>query len=123
VPDVNKASENTMNPLTNRWAAALMVAAVLLVVSELVGTDEQGGVLSQAAGTSLPDGVVQGDAVPIVVSPVTGGDETPQEDMPQVIAADSPDIVDASEPIEGSDGEPDVIEDAGVDEFVDDSGE
>lgn len=119
-----------MNPLTNRWAAVFAVAGVLLLVSELVGTDEDGGVLSQAAGVyaaapaggepAPPAGVVQ-----VVPAEVVDAEETPEEDLPQVIQEDSPDAIDAEdaptdEGSEPTESDPDVFSDEFVEE---DSGE
>lgn len=104
-----------MNPFTNRWSALLVVVGVLLIVSELVGTAENGGVLSQAAGTSSADGEQLPPGV-VVVPPL----ETSPEDEPQTVMPDSPDVVDSDEnPIdEPLDGDPD--QDAPDESYVDD---
>lgn len=57
-----------MNPLTNRWAALLVIAVLLLGVSELVGTSDNGGVLSRfAAGrpAAQPEAAADAAAAPV----------------------------------------------------------
>jgi hypothetical protein len=72
------------NPITNRWAALGLVAAVMLVAAVLADSD---GVLSRAAnfegdGAAVPEGVVQvvapvAEATPVVVV----GEEEPEEPL------------------------------------------
>jgi hypothetical protein len=75
----------SVNPFNNRWAAVFLVVAVMLGVSELVGSD--GGVLSQAAnygaGNSeapLPEGVVQVTDT-VAPAPAVTPEEEPEEDL------------------------------------------
>lgn len=111
-----------MNPFNNKWLALLVVAGVLLVVSELAGS---GGILSRTAGTDvaangeeLPPGVVQ-----VVEGDTVDGGEVPVEDQPQIFVPDSPEIDDAendpgeeAEGAEPEDIDPDAIDDAGFEE-------
>jgi hypothetical protein len=122
-----------MNPFNNKWLALALVAGVLLIVSELVGTGEDAGVLSQAAGTNyaangtgepLPPGVVQ------AVGPAVDAAESNPDDEPEVVLPDATvDAEDAApEEIEEPQIEPDAMGEAqefdeSGDEFTDDSGE
>jgi hypothetical protein len=85
-----------VNPFNNRWLALFVVVGFLLVVAELVGTGEHGGVLSQAAKSySAGDetgGVVAEAPPPEVVSePPVVIEEVPEEDLPQLVTEDEVD--------------------------------
>lgn len=94
-----------MNPFNNRWLALFVVVGFMLVVAELVGTGEHGGVLSQAARSySAGDGAGGGEAAeaphpeavaqpPTVIEDVP--EDVPEEDMPQLVTED--DVEDGSD--------------------------
>jgi hypothetical protein len=86
-----------MNPFNNRWLALFVVVGFLLIVAELVGTGEHGGVLSQAAQSYSAGDGTGAEAVeapppetipepPIVIEEVP--EDVPEEDMPQIVMED-----------------------------------
>jgi hypothetical protein len=64
-----------MNPLTNRWAALLVAAGVLLIVAELA---DQGGVLSQYAADA-PEVAAPAKETTAVEAAATNVEDQPQE--------------------------------------------
>jgi len=79
-----------MNPFNNRWIALFVVVGVLLMAAELVGTGENGGVLSRTAQSlasrseTVPENSSSEDSSerPLII------DEVPEEDLPQLVSAD-----------------------------------
>jgi hypothetical protein len=102
-----------MNPFNNRWALLGIVAVFLIAVAELVGTDENAGVLSQAAGSYAGSGTDEtpppGAVEVIDASQAADAPETDPEDEPQVIMPDSPEVEDdenvPADGFEGSDSD------------------
>lgn len=105
-------NNTAMNPFSNRWVLLFVVAGFLLLVTELVGTGEKGGVLSQLAGTKATaeeSGPSTGEPIEVIgpTPAVEDAEEEPEEvleeDTPQIIAAE--DLEDAGEfsPDEGGD--------------------
>lgn len=92
-----------MNPFNNRWLALFMIVGFLLVVAELVGTGDHGGLLSQAAkshaageqagGADMEASPPRAIERPIVIDDVPP--DVPEEDLPQIIAQD--DVEDSSD--------------------------
>ncbi|HTM96817.1 MAG TPA: hypothetical protein VL100_13530 [Croceibacterium sp.] len=91
-----------MNPFNNRWLALFVIVGLLLVVAELVGTGERGGVLSQTA-QSQPNGEngAKSAAAPVetIHEPPSvvedASEDVPEEDQPQVVMND--DVDDSSD--------------------------
>ena len=114
-----------MNPFNNRWLALFAIVGFLLVVAELIGSGEEGGVLAQAAGSKASSA---GEPLPAVQAvpdaPIVA--EPSEEDMPMVMGPDSEDVVDAADGPADDAGasEPDQIDaDVTDGESFDDSGE
>ncbi len=116
-----------MNPFANKWALLFVVAGFRLLGSELVGTDEQGGVLSQVArsgstagdASAPPQGppieVIEQPAVPEVIEP----EEIPEEDLPQTISAEeAEDTADVGSDVAGEEGDQTEFFDEPVDDEV-----
>jgi hypothetical protein len=83
----------TVNPFNNRWLALLVVAGCLLLVAELVGTGEHGGVLSQAAqshatGDGAGEETGEGPAPEVIREPPSVIEEVPEDDLPQSVPDD-----------------------------------
>jgi hypothetical protein len=70
-----------MNPLTNRWAALIVVAVLLLGVSELVGTSDKGGILSQFAASRAAE---ETETPPAIAVADTGPAPVVEESEPEV---------------------------------------
>lgn len=102
-----------MNPLTNRWAALIVVAVLLLGVSELVGTSENGGVLSQFAASRAAEDTEAAPEVAAITDP--GPARVTDESEPE--PGEEDEVVDPSADIEEDpfaldDGaEPEIVED------------
>lgn len=103
------------NPFTNRWAALGLVVVILLLVAELVGTDDRDGVLAQVAGSAGPDtGQLVAGEPTVIEAPAEVA--PPAEDLPQVIEED--DLVDGDDPVEGAEGDLAPSEELTVEEGV-----
>jgi hypothetical protein len=80
-----------MNPFNNRWLALLVVAGVLLVVTELVGSPGHEGVLArfglEQAAPAAPSPAPVASAAP--APPVVVVEEEPDEPAPDEEALDA----------------------------------
>lgn len=82
-----------MNPFSNRWVAAICVLGILLVVAELVGTGDRGGVLSQMVRSDAAQDMPSSEeSVEVYSPPPTVIEEVPEDDLPQMVTED--DVVD-----------------------------